>query len=145
MKTGPSFKVMTQSGQSLDKGAHWTLDLMYHSGRASWQRRPLGWEPKGEENVTRQHEDRDNVEGQGGAFAKAKWLREAHFFSLQVWMPKICFVGPGILNILVFGRLSARVADRKMEKCWISVTEMLSYKLSHLILTLFCPHIGEGK
>lgn len=77
--------------------------------------------------------------------AKAKWLREPHFFSLQVWMPKICFAGPGIVNLLVFGRLSARVADLRMEKCWISVTEVLSCKLSLLTLTLFCPHVREGK
>ena len=64
MRIGPSFKVMTQSGQSLGKGAHWTLDLMQHSGRTSWQRRPLGWERKGEKNVTRQHANRDNVEGE---------------------------------------------------------------------------------
>lgn len=76
---------------------------------------------------------------------KAKWLREAHFFSLQVWMPQICFAGPEIHDLLVFGRLSARVADLRMEKCWISVTEVLSYKLSHLTLTLFCPHVREGK
>lgn len=75
---------------------------------------------------------------------KAKWLREAHFFPLQVWMRKICFAGPGIHDLLVFGQLSARVADLRMQKCWISVTEVLSYKLSHLTLTLFCPQVWEG-
>ena len=61
-------------------------------------------------------------------------------------MLKICFPGLGILGLLVFGRSSARVADLRMEKCWIAVTEVLSYKLSHLTLTLFfCSHVREGK
>lgn len=51
--TDPSCKVMTQSGQSLDGGADWMLYLIRCSGRASWQRKPLGWELKGEENFTR--------------------------------------------------------------------------------------------
>lgn len=126
-------------------GSHWTPDLTWGSGRASWQRRPLGWELKGEESLTRQHRDRDDVEGEGGACAKARWLQGAHFFSLQVWMLKICFPGLGILGLLVFGRSSARAADLRTEKCWITVSEVLPYKLSHLSLTLFfVPMSGRG-
>lgn len=42
-----------------------------------------GW-LQGEENLTRQHGGRDDVEGEGEAGAKAKWLRGTHtiFFFL---------------------------------------------------------------
>lgn len=46
-------RVTTQRGQSWDGGAHWTPDLAWGSGRASWQRRPLSWNLKGEDNLTR--------------------------------------------------------------------------------------------
>lgn len=77
---------------------------------------------------------------------KGQMVTGSTLFSLQVWMLKICFPGLGILGLLVFGRSSARAADLRTEKCWITVSEVLPYKLSHLSLTLFfCPHVREGK
>lgn len=57
-------------------------DLAWGSGRASWQRRPLSWNLKGEENLTRQHRDKDGVEEEGGTYTKARWLRGIHVFFL---------------------------------------------------------------